>query len=71
MSDLKDLAVDLESLCWNDQLDHPGANKEGFVAAEFTVTGPFDDPAIAVKPLTVLTPGITRSIQEVFPDGEK
>ena len=45
-----------------------GPHEKGFVAVNFSVSGTFDDPEIHADPLSALTPGITRTIQEIFKD---
>ncbi|HEY1096062.1 MAG TPA: AsmA-like C-terminal domain-containing protein, partial [Alphaproteobacteria bacterium] len=39
-----------------------GIKGEGLVAATYTIKGPTKDPSVMVNPLSVLTPGILRSI---------
>lgn len=39
-----------------------GTRREGFLAADFTVNGPFAGPVVSVNPLTALAPGILREM---------
>lgn len=39
-----------------------GGGSQGLIAANFQLTGPTADPAVAVNPLSALTPGILRRI---------
>jgi len=41
-----------------------GGEGEGILAMTFTVTGSLDDPAFAVNPLSLLTPGFLRNLFE-------
>jgi uncharacterized protein YhdP len=45
-----------------------GVNREGIIAAQFTLTGKLADPEIKTQPLSVLTPGITRDLVKLLPD---
>ena len=45
-----------------------GEKGGGVFAAEYSMTGPFDDPEISTNPLSASTPGIFRKIFDVFPD---
>jgi len=44
-----------------------GVNREGIIATQFTIKGPFDEPAVKAKPLSTLTPGITRDLMRLKP----
>ncbi len=39
-----------------------GVKREGFIATEFSMTGPLTEPIIKAKPLSTLTPGLTRDL---------
>ena len=43
---------------------------DGIFAATFNVSGPIDDPDVAVNPLSVLTPGIVRRLLTGFGSAE-
>ncbi|MDG2032941.1 MAG: AsmA-like C-terminal domain-containing protein, partial [Rhodospirillales bacterium] len=45
-----------------------GEKGGGVFAAEYSMTGPFDDPEISTNPLSAFTPGIFRKIFDIFPD---
>ncbi|MCK5377734.1 MAG: AsmA-like C-terminal domain-containing protein, partial [Acidobacteria bacterium] len=44
-----------------------GVNREGIIATQFSIKGPFDEPAVKAKPLSTLTPGITRDLMRLKP----
>jgi hypothetical protein len=48
-----------------------GVNREGIVAAQFTITGKLDEPEVKANPLSMLTPGITRDLMKLGPDDGK
>ena len=39
-----------------------GGQNEGFVAADFRITGPLEQPEVSVNPQSALAPGILRRI---------
>ena len=39
-----------------------GVNREGIIATQFSIKGPLEEPAVKAKPLSTLTPGITRDL---------
>ncbi len=41
--------------------------KEGIIAANYTVKGPFSDIDASVNPLSIVTPGILRKLFDIFP----
>jgi hypothetical protein len=45
-----------------------GVNREGIIAAQFTLEGKLAEPEIKAQPLSVLTPGITRDLVKLLPD---
>jgi hypothetical protein len=45
-----------------------GVNREGIIAAQFSITGKLAEPEIKAQPLSVLTPGITRDLVKLLPD---
>ncbi len=45
-----------------------GVNREGIVAAQFTITGKLTEPEVKANPLSMLTPGITRDLAKLLPD---
>jgi len=47
-----------------------GVNREGIIAAQFSITGKLADPEIKAQPLSVLTPGITRDLVKLLPDDD-
>jgi hypothetical protein len=47
-----------------------GVNREGIIAAQFSITGKLADPEITAQPLSVLTPGITRDLVKLLPDDD-
>ena len=47
-----------------------GVNREGIIATEFTIAGPLSEPAVKAKPLSTLTPGITRDLKRLKPNGD-
>jgi len=47
-----------------------GVNREGIIATQFTIAGPFTAPAVKAKPLSTLTPGITRDLMRLKPNGD-
>jgi len=47
-----------------------GVQREGIIAAQFTLTGKLAEPEVKAKPLSVLTPGITRDLAKLLPDGD-
>ncbi len=47
-----------------------GVNREGVIAANFSITGKLTDPEIKAQPLSVLTPGITRDLVKLLPDND-
>ena len=46
-----------------------GIKREGIIATEFTVAGPISELAVTAKPLSTLTPGITRDLVRPPPNG--
>jgi len=44
-----------------------GINREGIIAAQFSITGKLAEPEVKAKPLSVLTPGITRDLAKLLP----
>ncbi len=47
-----------------------GVDREGIIAAQFSITGKLTDPEVKAKPLSVLTPGITRDLKNLLPDDD-
>ena len=47
-----------------------GVNREGIIATQFSIKGPFDEPAVKANPLSTLTPGITRDLMRLQPTSE-
>jgi hypothetical protein len=47
-----------------------GVNREGIIATEFTIAGPLSEPAVKAKPLSTLTPGITRDLMRLKPNDD-
>jgi hypothetical protein len=47
-----------------------GVNREGVIAANFSITGKLTDPEIKAQPLSMLTPGITRDLVKLLPDDD-
>lgn len=47
-----------------------GVDHEGIIATEFTIVGPLNAPAVKAKPLSTLTPGITRDLKRLKPNGD-
>ena len=48
-----------------------GINREGVIATEFSITGPLKAPEIKTKPLSTLTPGITRDLFRLKPEQDE
>ncbi len=48
-----------------------GIEGDGLIGVNFKVTGTYDEPNYNVNPLSILTPGILRSIFESFFEGNK
>ncbi len=46
-----------------------GGENEGIFAATYAVTGPLEDPAIAVNPLSALAPGFLRNLFSLIGGG--
>ena len=46
-----------------------GIEGDGLIGVNFKVTGTYDEPNYNVNPLSILTPGILRSIFESFFEG--
>ena len=45
-----------------------GEKGGGVFAANFTMSGPMEEPVVSVNPLSVLTPGFLRNIFDIFTD---
>jgi len=48
-----------------------GVNREGIVAALFTLKGKLAEPEIKTQPLSMLTPGISRDLAKLLPDADE
>jgi len=42
--------------------DSDRVNREGIIATQLTIAGPLKEPEVKAKPLSALTPGITRDL---------
>jgi len=47
-----------------------GERGGGVFAANYSMSGPFADPAVTINPLSALTPGILRNLFGIFRDGD-
>ena len=47
-----------------------GVNREGIIAAQFSIVGDLTEPEVKAQPLSVLTPGITRDLVKLLPDDD-
>lgn len=45
-----------------------GGEDGGFFGANYSVSGPLDDPQVQVNPLSALTPGALRRLFDIFPN---